>query len=120
MLVSHKPSCGTFSSSGEKGWDRFFADVPWPDDVEVIAFDFKEIDPEDPYTDLDFFLDQAGEILNALDSGPLGLPCTSEKNPARTFLRRGRVSRLCGKCARRLFLDSQRHTLNWDSLGELM
>ena len=73
MLVTHTPSCGTFSSSGEKGGDQFFSDVAWPKDVEVISFDFKAIDPEDPYTDLDFFLDQAGEILNALDGGPFGV-----------------------------------------------
>jgi hypothetical protein len=73
MLITHKPSCGDFSSSGEKGWDRFFADVPWPSDVEVIAFDFKQINLKDPYNDLDFFMDQASEILNALDSGPFGV-----------------------------------------------
>ena len=73
MLVSHTPSCHWYGGTADKGGDMFFGDAPWPNDVEVIAFDFKQINPENPYTDLDFFLDQAGEILNALDSGPFGV-----------------------------------------------
>lgn len=72
MVVTHVPSCG-WTDSGEDGADRFFADVPWPQDVEVIAFDFKEIDPEDPYSDLDFFADQMGALVNAVASGIFGV-----------------------------------------------
>ncbi len=39
-VVTHIPSCGVFSSSGDKGGDVFFADAPWPSDVEVFAFDY--------------------------------------------------------------------------------
>jgi hypothetical protein len=72
-VVTHIPSCGFLSSSGDKGGDVFFTDAPWPSDVEVIGFDFQALDPEDPYGDLDFFLDQMGDIVDALTSGPFGI-----------------------------------------------
>ncbi|MBN2291799.1 MAG: hypothetical protein JXM70_05200, partial [Pirellulales bacterium] len=74
MLVTHKPDCGGRSDSGEKGWDRFFADVPFPTDVKVVRFDFQQIDPENPYGDFDFFCDMMGDLADELlDYGPAGL-----------------------------------------------
>jgi hypothetical protein len=68
LLVRHTPDCGFWDDSGEKGHDSFFSDPGWPKDVDVIGFTFKQIDPEDKYTDADFFVDQAGALLEAASS----------------------------------------------------
>ena len=72
MLVTHLPSCGA-TSSGEKGFDSFLRDIPFPQDVEIFRVDFRKIDPENPYGDLDFFIDQVSDIVDAVLSGPFGI-----------------------------------------------
>lgn len=71
MLVTHLPDC--VSMSGEKGSDTFLRDTPFPQDVEIFRVDFKKLDPENPYDDLDFFIDQVGDIVDAFLSGPFGV-----------------------------------------------
>ena len=68
LLVRHTPDCGFSSDSGEKGHDSFFDTPGWPKDVEVIGFTFKQVDPADKYSDADFFVDQAGALLEAASS----------------------------------------------------
>jgi hypothetical protein len=42
--------------------------------AKVIQVNFKQIDPENPYNDLDFFIDMAGDLANELlKYGPAGL-----------------------------------------------
>lgn len=72
MLVTHLPSCGG-APSGEKGFDSFLGDIRLPHDVEIFRLDFRKIDPENPYGDLDFFIDQVGDIVDAVLSGPFGI-----------------------------------------------
>jgi len=93
MLVTHTPDCGFWKDSGEKGWDKFrFPNVAsrHPEEayeaithgvvsqdlsrVKVIQVNFKQIDPENLYSDLDFFVDMAGDLVGELlKYGPAGL-----------------------------------------------
>lgn len=71
MLVTHVPDCGAYS--GEKGFDSFLRDVPMPEDIEIFRVDFREIDPDDPYADVDFFLDQMSALVDAVLGGVFGV-----------------------------------------------
>lgn len=73
MTVTHAPNCEA-SSPQEEGYDAFFNEMPWPTDVKIVRFDFQHINPGDPFSDVDFFLETMGDLAGELASkGPAGL-----------------------------------------------
>jgi hypothetical protein len=58
LLVSHDPGCGV----GEDGTDWFFRNRKLPENVELIAFNFKQLEPDN----LDSDIQQLGTIFGDL------------------------------------------------------